>query len=133
MHRYRDAIVYERGIDQYQRSMFGAYVLFPYSNEQEYSAHRFFKSIDEVNIGGLPFLPSATKLVSNLLDQLVADSPDSAFERAVLPRGIESKLAKVDWNNKDVMVGALSNTKNIRGINPFFFQLLNRKKKSLKT
>ena len=114
MHRYRDAIVYERGIDQYQRSMFGAYVLFPYSNEQEYSGHRFFKSIDEVNIGGLPFLPSATKLVSNLLDQLVADSPDSAFERAVLPRGIESKLAKVDWNNKDVMVGALSNKEQLQ-------------------
>ena len=106
MHRYRDAIVSEN-YSRYERGMIGAYILFPYANEQEYRQHRFYKSIEKVNIGGLPFLPTATNLVSEFLDELVYDSPDAAFERAILPKGIEKKLAKVDWNRRDVMIGTL--------------------------
>ena len=109
MHRYRDAIVYQNGAETFERTMFGAYVLFPYGNEEEYTNHKFFKSIDKVNIGGLPFLPSATSMVQDMLDALIADSPDSAFERVTLPRGIEDKLAKTDWTQRDVLVGALRN------------------------
>lgn len=109
MHRYRDAIVYHNGADPYERTMFGAYVLFPYANKEEYRNHEFFESIEKVNIGGLPFLPSETSMVQDMLDALIADSPDSAFERATLPRGIEDKLAKIDWNQRDVLVGALRN------------------------
>ena len=109
MHRYRDAIVYQYGADPYERTMFGAYVLFPYGNEEEYKNHKFFESIDKVNIGGLPFLPSTTSMVQDMLDALIADSPNSAFERATLPRGIEDKLAKIDWSQRDVLVGALRN------------------------
>lgn len=87
----------------------GAYVLFPYANKEEYRNHKFFESIEKVNIGGLPFLPSETSMVQDMLDALIADSPDSAFERATLPRGIEDKLAKIDWNQRDVLVGALRN------------------------
>lgn len=111
MHRYRDAIVYRNGASPFERVMFGAYVLFPYSNEEEYRNHRFFKSIEKVNIGGLPFLPSATSMVADLLDQLIADSPASAFERAILPRGIETKLAKVDWSVRDVLIGTMRDKK----------------------
>lgn len=109
MHRYRDAIVYQNGAEPYERTMFGAYVLFPYGNEEEYRTHKFFESIDKVNIGGLPFLPSATGMVKDMLDALISDSPDSAFERATLPRGIEDKLAKTDWKRRDVLVGVLRN------------------------
>ena len=107
MHRYRDAIVYRNGASPFERTMFGAYVLFPYHNEEEYREHRFYQSIEKVNIGGLPFLPSATSMVADMLDQLIADSPDSAFERTTLPRGIEEKLAKVDWSVRDVLIGTL--------------------------
>lgn len=107
MHRYRDAIVYRSGASPFERTMFGAYVLFPYGNEAEYREHRFFQSIEKVNIGGLPFLPSATTMVTEMLDQLIADSPASAFERATLPRGVEAKLAKVDWATRDVLIGVL--------------------------
>lgn len=48
-------------------------------------------------------------MVQEMLDALIADSPDSAFERATLPRGIEDRLAKVDWKQRDVLVGALRN------------------------
>ncbi len=108
MHRYRDAIVYHNGASPFERTMFGAYVLFPYSNEEEYRSHRFFESIGKVNIGGLPFLPSATTMVSEMLEDLISDSSDSAFERTTLPRGIEAKLARVDWKTRDVLVGSLS-------------------------
>lgn len=107
MHRYRDAIVYRNGASPFQRTMFGAYVLFPYNDEKEYRHHRFYESIDKMNIGGLPFLPSATSMVSDMLDQLISDSADSAFERATLPRGVEAKLAKVDWSVRDVLIGTL--------------------------
>lgn len=81
MHRYRDAIVYEHGTDLFERVMFGAFVLFPYGNEEEYKTHRFFKSIAAVNIGGLPFLPSATNMVSDLLEELINESPEKATQR----------------------------------------------------
>ena len=113
MHRYRDAIVYQSGSNPFERTMFGAYVLFPYGNEEEYREHHFYKSIDEVNIGGLPFLPSATNLVTEMLEELVSDSPDSAFERATLPRGIEKKLARTNWLRRDVLVGALANVEQL--------------------
>lgn len=36
MHRYRDAIVYKNNANNnLERDVFGAFVLFPYSNEEE--------------------------------------------------------------------------------------------------
>ncbi|WP_026496708.1 restriction endonuclease-like protein [Butyrivibrio sp. WCD3002] len=107
MHRYRDSIVYENRESRFmfEKTMFGAYILFPYDNEEEYKDHRFYKSIDTVNIGGLPFLPGSTKLVRRLLDELISDSKESAFERTTLPAGIEEKLARVDWDKREVLVG----------------------------
>lgn len=107
MHRYRDSIVYENPSSRFtfEKTMFGAYILFPYTQEEEYRQHKFYRSIDSVNIGGLPFLPSATSLVTELLDELVSDSPESAFERATLPIGIEERLKTVDWSRRDVLVG----------------------------
>ena len=111
MHRYRDSIVYESDTPSrfmFEKTMFGAYVLFPYDDpDGEYKNHRFYKSIETVNIGGLPFLPGTTELLENFLAELVADSSESAFERASLPRGIEERLAKVNWTVRDVMVGSL--------------------------
>ena len=111
MHRYRDSIVYESDTPSrfmFEKTMFGAYVLFPYDDpDDEYRNHRFYKSIETVNIGGLPFLPGTTELLEDFLAELVSDSSESAFERASLPRGIEERLAKVDWSVCDVMVGSL--------------------------
>ena len=113
MHRYRDAIVSEQGANNFERTMFGAYVLFPYDDEEKYKAHRFYKSIEKVNIGGLPFLPSATHLVEEMLDDLISDSPETAFERTTLPVGIDGKLQKVDWNKRDVLVGTLKTVEQL--------------------
>lgn len=108
MHRYRDAIVAKDG-DFSEKLMFGAYVLFPYPNdEEEYRKHQFYKSIESVNIGGVPFLPGKTKIAEELLTKLVGESDTSAFERTILPKGVEERLEKVDWAKEDVLVGSLS-------------------------
>lgn len=106
MHRYRDSIVYENKNSKFmfEKTMFGAYILFPYNEEEKYKEHRFYKSISTVNIGGLPFLPGSTTLVQKLLLELIGDSKESAFERTTLPRGIEEKLSVVDWEKRDVLI-----------------------------
>lgn len=116
MHRYRDSIVYENKLSKFtfEKTMFGAYILFPYADEELYKEHRFYKSIDTVNIGGLPFLPGATTLVQELLSDLIADSKESAFERTTLPRGIEEKLAVVDWNKRDVLLGTFRDVQQFK-------------------
>lgn len=70
MHRYRDALVSENN-SYFEQSILGAYILFPYNSEKEYEEHKFYKSIGKINIGGLPFLPTSTSLVENLLDKLI--------------------------------------------------------------
>lgn len=65
MHRYRDAIVIPHPIKrgEFQRGVVqGAVVLFPFADEDGYRGHRFYKSVAEVQIGGIPFLPGAVSL-----------------------------------------------------------------------
>ena len=52
--------------------------------------------------------------MENFLAELVADSSESAFERASLPRGIEEKLTKIDWSVRDVLVGSLGSTEQFK-------------------
>lgn len=114
MHRYRDAIVHDAlQRPDFERTMFGAYVLFPYKDLEGYKKHIFYESIDKVNIGGLPFLPSATKLVEELLEELIEDSPESAFERTVLPEGSYDYINNIDFDNMDVLVGNLSKSEQL--------------------
>ena len=116
MHRYRDAIVYENTKltpNVFEKTMFGAYVLFPYAREEEYKEHPFYKSISTVNIGGLPFLPGTTRLVEQVLTELIEDSEQTAFERAMLPVGMEQRLKRVEWEKKDTLVGSLRDEKQL--------------------
>lgn len=117
MHRYRDAIVVASGADgkEVERSMFGAYVLFPYPNEEEYREHHFYKSIELVNVGAFPLLPNSTSLLEKFLDEIILDSPEKAYERSTRPRGTEEyytdKLA-----GRTVLVGALSHANQLRDL-----------------
>lgn len=74
MHRYRDAIAIPHPITgEYQRGVvIGAAVLFPHPNEADYSGHRFHKSLDQVEIGGIPLLPSSTSMLQAKINQLLA-------------------------------------------------------------
>ena len=107
MHRYRDAIVHDDGEGRdIERSMFGAYVLFPYHNEKQYIDHPFYKSIELINVGAFPFLPNATGLVEKFLDEIILDSPEKAYERSTRPRGTR-EYYKNKLIGKNVLVGSL--------------------------
>lgn len=107
MHRYRDAIVYEDSQGkELERSMFGAYVLFPYHDEERFREHRFFKSIELVNVGAFPFLPNSTKLMEDFLDEIIMDSPEKAYERSTRPRGTK-RYYENKMSGKNVLVGSL--------------------------
>ncbi|MGU3473589.1 DUF2357 domain-containing protein [Paenibacillus sp. D51F] len=117
MHRYRDAIVAESRDDQreYERTMFGAYVLFPYSNETEYREHRFYKSIELVNVGALPFLPGSTALMEQFLDEIIIDSPEKAYERSTRPRGTEGYY-RDRLSAGNMLIGSLSDAQQLQDL-----------------
>lgn len=106
MHRYRDSIVASVVDGPYERTAFGAYVLFPWFDEQIYQEHHFYESIDKVNIGGLPFLPNATTLVERFVERLIDHSPEEIQREGILPRG-----TLADWKSsldETVLVGLVS-------------------------
>lgn len=86
MHRYRDAIVAEITNNfQYKYETFGAYVMFPYADEDKFKNHKFFKSIEKVNIGAFPMLPGSTKLLTQHLEYLVNQSEiEASSDRVIL-------------------------------------------------
>lgn len=111
MHRYRDALVVQHD-GPYERTAFGAYVLFPWFEEELYENHDFYKSIDSVNIGGLPFLPNATRLVEQFVERLIEKSPEEIQEEGILPRGtIERWKSSLD---ETVLVGLVNNEEQYR-------------------
>ncbi|MED1603288.1 restriction endonuclease-like protein [Alkalihalophilus marmarensis] len=105
MHRYRDSIV-SRTNEAYERTAFGAYVLFPFKGEESYVEHHFYKSINEVNIGGLPFLPSATSLVEQFVQHIIEKSPEEIHKEGILPIGMQEEwLSSIA---EKVIVGVVS-------------------------
>ena len=114
MHRYRDAIVYKNNkTGAYNNCVFGAFVLFPYKDEERYKNHDFYKSIEEVNIGGIPFLPSTTSLMEEFLDKLIKESSYSTFERGLDSIGRENYIKDEYFKDRTVLVGSLRNKEQL--------------------
>lgn len=111
MHRYRDAIVAAND-GEYERTSFGAYVLFPWHDEHKYQQHHFYQSIDQVNIGGLPFLPDATKLVETFVERLIDKSPEEIHQEGILPKGAK-EIWKFTLDDK-VLVGLVATTNHYK-------------------
>ena len=107
MHRYRDAIVSELDDSlQFKYNTFGAYVMFPYSNESEFINHRFYKSIEKVNIGAFPMLPGSTSLIKIHLRKIVNESYIEATTK--LPTyEVEDDYSR--FKNTNVMIANVSN------------------------
>jgi len=113
MHRYRDAIVYgDVSPKEFERSMFGAYVLFPYHHEDQYVKHKFYKSIELVNVGAFPFLPNSTTLMEKFLDEIIMDSPEKAYERSTRPRGTQEYYVN-KMSGRNMLIGSLSTKRQL--------------------
>lgn len=90
LHRYRDAILWEEGVDQTVKvanKSIGGVILFPYPNdESEFIDHPFYKSIDKVNIGAVPLQPGAHRnnnLYRQYLDSLFEQSGETINEQRI--------------------------------------------------
>ena len=84
MHRYRDAILHTKPTPgTYRRALknLGGIILYPYPlSEEQFRSSKYFKSIAAVNIGALPFLPSKTSLVTEMIQELFKKRPEAHFE-----------------------------------------------------
>ncbi len=88
LHRYRDAILHTEPTNSTYRGAIknlGGIILYPYPlpETQFKTENIFYKSITEVNIGAMPFLPSKTNLVNDFLGALINKSPNEHFEQFI--------------------------------------------------
>lgn len=121
MHRYRDAIVSEDESIINNTSV-GAYVLFPYHDEEKFKEHKFYKSIAKVNIGAFPLLPGSDTLLTDFLHNIVEESPHRTFKRNILPRNINNYYEEKPFS-KNVLVGSLKSRKQFEFVikNKFYY------------
>ncbi len=88
LHRYRDAILHTEPASSTYRGAIknlGGIILYPYPlSEKEFESNVYRKSIEQVNIGALPFLPSKSALVSDLLNELINKRlPEEHYEQFI--------------------------------------------------
>ncbi|MCD4712177.1 MAG: restriction endonuclease-like protein [Clostridiales bacterium] len=117
MHRYRDSIIYESNnndLNQKSRLLFGAFVLFPYSNEKEFESHHFHKSIEKVNIGAFPLLPSTFNLFENFIVSLIKSSASSNYAGKIMQLGDNEYVKNVDFTERNVLIGSLRNPQQLQ-------------------
>jgi predicted component of viral defense system (DUF524 family) len=88
LHRYRDAILHTEPTNSTYRGAIknlGGIILYPYPlSEKEFENNIYRQSIAHVNIGALPFLPSKSELVSDLLNELINKRlPEEHYEQFI--------------------------------------------------
>ncbi len=102
MHRYRDSIVSKLiNSIQFKYDTFGAYVMFPYGDEEKFEKHSFYKSIEEVNIGAFPMLPNSTRLITQHLKNIIEQSSLEARSNRVV---IDEYDEYGKFKHKNVMI-----------------------------
>ncbi|MGL5330123.1 MAG: nuclease domain-containing protein, partial [Peptostreptococcaceae bacterium] len=102
MHRYRDSIVSENKLDEYYKyETFGAYVMFPCSDEKSYKNHKYYKSIDKVNIGAMPMLPGASSLMKKHICNILNESYIEAVNNNPV---FDDENDYYKFKNKNVMI-----------------------------
>jgi hypothetical protein len=113
LHRYRDAILHSefKITDTSYRSTIknlGGIILYPYPlREEEYITSKYFKSIDEVNIGALPFLPSKTKLAEKYIRKLFLESTPEDHFREFVGMNYSEYVTKSKEFEKNVTIGVI--------------------------
>ena len=102
MHRYRDAIVsHRKDIDSFKYETFGAYVMFPCSDEENFKNHQYYNSIDKVNIGALPMLPGSTSLMKKHICKILKESYVEAINNNPV---FDEEDDYYKFKNKNIMI-----------------------------
>lgn len=92
MHRYRDAIYYsENNGTDLKKEIIGGYILFPGTGEPaQTQVARFYKSIDDVNIGAFPLRPKDNenrRLLDDFISRLLSAPASSILSQSnIIPQ-----------------------------------------------
>lgn len=125
MHRYRDAIYYKQQasseesfqtINDLRKEVIGGYILFPGAGEKsKIELSKYYKSINEVNIGAFPLRPdtespeevSSRNLLVDFIGNLL-NKPAASIVREVIPQ----KGASITVKDR-VLVGRVKSTNDL--------------------
>ena len=92
MHRYRDAIYYkEYDSNILKKEVIGGYILFPGNGESNnITMSKFYKTIEEVNIGAFPLRPKDTnnrKLLEHFIEKLIQRKSYETISQVISQKG----------------------------------------------
>ena len=95
MHRYRDAIYYKDNKDgdsSFKKEVIGGYILFPGDGQKaDIEVSRFYKTIDEVNIGAFPLRPKDEEnrdLLVKFIESLIGRSTTEILDESIPQKGL---------------------------------------------
>ena len=113
LHRYRDAILEETGVEgprseRYKRSVVEAAALFPYVDvHDEFRKSGFWTALERVGIGAIPFLPRETRYVEEWLQTILQQGGWSTAERTIPYPSLEQVRVWQEAEKESVLVGVL--------------------------
>ena len=93
MHRYRDAIYYkEHTSNELKKEIIGGYILFPGDGQKaDVEVSKFYKTIDEVNIGAFPLRPKDVEnreLLLQFIESLIGKASTEILDESIPQKGL---------------------------------------------
>lgn len=93
MHRYRDAIYYkEHSKDELKKEVIGGYILFPGDGQKaDVEVSKFYKTIEEVNIGAFPLRPKDIEnrdLLVKFIETLIGSASSDILTDSIPQKGL---------------------------------------------
>ena len=93
MHRYRDAIYYkEHSSNELKKEIIGGYILFPGDGQKaDVEVSKFYKTIDEVNIGAFPLRPKDKEnrdLLVKFIESLIGKASTEILDNSIPQKGL---------------------------------------------
>ena len=109
MHRYRDAIYYkEHSSAELKKEIVGGYILFPGDgNKVDIEVSKFYKTIDEVNIGAFPLRPKDKDnrdLLVKFIESLIGKASSEILVDSIPQKGLSYNIRPKEGDSL-VLVG----------------------------
>jgi hypothetical protein len=114
MHRYRDAIYYkEYSSKELKKEIIGGYILFPGDGQKtDVEVSKFYKTIEEVNIGAFPLRPKEVEnreLLVKFIESLIGKASIDILNNSIPQKGLYYSVDEP----KDAVYMTLALDKNV--------------------